>query len=127
MTGRKRDFIYAFIVGGLLSIAAQLIFTLLQGFVPPATATVLMLACCATIGMVLAWAGVYGEMERIAGFGAILPFSGLAAGIVHAVSASVQEGNSLPRVIWDGLKGPVFVFGTGIVFTFLFVVLLRLL
>jgi hypothetical protein len=67
------------------------------------------------IGGILFVSGIYQKIEVILGFGAILPFSGLAAGVAGIIVKAKITGETIGHAIKSGLMLLVFVVGTGMI------------
>lgn len=105
----------AFVIGGILSVVGQffiVIFASILGMSSPLVGP-LALVALGLVGGILFIAGIYQKLEKIGGYGAILPFSGLAAAVAGLfVGAKAEKGSS-----YDGLKASlsliVYVIGIG--------------
>ena len=126
MTGKKADYFWAFMVGGFISVIAELVFLLLlMGGVIYSSAVIWMLAIIALLGMIAAYFGIYDKL-KIGGFGAILPFCGLTSSIVQEVARSLMHGKSMRKAAWAGLKAATLVFAVGIPFAFVLAFIIHL-
>lgn len=105
-----------FLSGGLLSVVGQVCMNLFVSLLGPGSPLVgaLTLVSMGFIGCVLFIAGLYQKFEKFGGFGTIMPFSGLAAGIGSAFVAVQEEGGSTGAAIKAGLMVVVYVLGSGI-------------
>lgn len=127
MTGKPIDYLWAFIIGGLISIAAQLVLELfLAAGCSFAYAITFMLAVISALGGVFTASGHYQKLVVKSGFGAILPFSGFSAAISEFSAAALDEGKSFWTSAYTGLRGPLIVFAIGFPFAFI-VALIKLL
>lgn len=118
MTGKRIDILWAFIGGGVLSVLLEGLWRIVMAIgVPSGWEITVMMMIVALIGMVTTYFGWYPKLIGRCGFGAILPFCSLASAIVGDTAAAIKEGDSLGKAARKGLKGPCFVFGTGILFT----------
>jgi len=88
-----RNAIWAFAVGGAISVVGQFFLGLfqLQGL-PLQEATVSTAGVMITLGALLTGLGVYDKIGRRAGMGAALPISGFANSIVSSAMEFRREG-----------------------------------
>jgi hypothetical protein len=98
----------SFIVGGFFGLIGQLLLVLIgsalgPGFDPNMIA-VLTLIVMGIIGALLFACSLYQKIDKIGGFGAIMPFCGLAAAVSGAVSGIRGSGETLGKSIVKGLK-----------------------
>ncbi len=115
MSGRKIDYLWAFVIGGLIGVVAQAIFMLLLAFdIAYAYAVTLMLAAVATIGVILTVCEQYQRLEALSGFGAMTPLSGFSAAIASFTAAALDGGAKPRQAAWDGLRAGVTIFGIGL-------------
>lgn len=119
MTGKKIDIFWAFVVGGVLSAATEGLWWILvaAGLPVESWAITAMLMILAFVGMVTSYTGVLQRLVGLAGFGVFLPFCSLPCSIILDYTAARAEGNPMGKSVLKGLKGPIFVFGTGISFS----------
>jgi len=124
MSGKSRDFLGAFIVGGAIGVVGQLLVTLYTALgAPPALVPVLMLASISIISTILDIFGIYGKITFFGGVGAMLPFCGLPPSISMAARAQLGEGKSFVSAIWPSLKPAAIIFSIGYVFCIILAVL----
>lgn len=108
----------ALIVGGLLGALGQ-VFCLILGLILGADSplvgpgTLILMGVFALITFPL---GIYQKITEFGGFGAMLPFSGLAAAIADAYDTTQRATGSAASGIWQGLKVFLTVIGIGTVF-----------
>ena len=117
MSGKPVDYLWAFLIGGALCTAAQLVFELLLGAgVEFGLAITLMLAVACALSGVFAVLGQYQKLESLGGFGAMLPFSGFSSAIVQFTAAALDRGESLPAAARKGLADAAafMIFGIGL-------------
>jgi|GEM_PF-2263046 len=121
MTGKKIDVLWAFVVGGILSTAAEVLWLILVSIGLPAStwAITAFLMVLGLIGMITSYFGLYQKLVGLAGFGAFLPFCSLPCSIMLDYTAARSGGDPVGKSVFKGLKGPFFVFGTGISVTIL--------
>jgi hypothetical protein len=120
MKNKPADYVWSFIFGGLLCMAAQFVFQLLlNAGIEFSLAITLMLAIMALISGILTLLGQYQKAELLAGFGAMLPFTGFSAAIIEFTAAALDEGKSFGRACFQGLKSGLIIFGIGLPFAFL--------
>lgn len=119
MTGKRIDILWAFIVGGLLSVVTEALWWIIVALGLPVDswAITVMLIVLAFVGMVTSYLGWFQRLVGLAGFGAFLPFCSLPCSIILDYTAARGEGASMGKAVFKGLKGPIFVFGTGISFS----------
>lgn len=110
-----KQILSAFIVGGLFSVLGQglmSLFALTLGgdspFIVPLT-----LISLGLMGGVLFIGGIYQKIEKIGAFGAILPFSGLAAAVAGAFSGTKAQNGSSSAAVKAAISLVVLVLGTG--------------
>ena len=65
------------------------------------------------VGAVLFVFGVYQKIEQVGGFGAALPFSGLAAAVAGTVVRAKEDGAAMGASMLAGVKLAAWVLGTG--------------
>lgn len=120
MTGKPKDFLWCFLVGGCVGVVGEVIFSLLLAAnVPYGVAIDLMLFILGVIGTILTVFNCYQPLEGLSGMGAISPFSGCITNIAETMSKSLSEGKSYSRAVVDALKGPLYIFGFGIMVCFI--------
>lgn len=107
----------AFLVGGLIAVVGQVflnLYTMVLGpgsmFISAAT-----LVSVGLVGAVLFVLHLYPKIEKFGGFGAIMPFSGLAAAVGGTIVGAKQEGASTGKAIKAGVMLVVYVVGIGTV------------
>lgn len=108
-----RNAVMAFLVGGTITAAAQVVMNLLRGAgLPPADATSWTAAVFVLIGLLLTGLGIYDDIGRIGGMGAFLPITGFANSIGSAAMEFKREGwvLGLGARIFQ-IAGPVIVYG----------------
>lgn len=108
-----RNAVMAFLVGGIITAAAQVVMNLLRGAgLPPADATSWTAAVFVLIGLLLTGLGIYDDIGRIGGMGAFLPITGFANSIGAAAMEFKREGwvLGLGARIFQ-IAGPVIVYG----------------
>lgn len=119
MTGKPKDFFWAFIVGGVFSILCEGLWWLVLAMGVPAMTwaiTVMLMILCA-IGMIMTITGVMGRLVGLSGFGALLPLFTFPAVIIEEAGKALARGESLGIASKKALKGPNFLFSTGITFS----------
>ena len=115
MTGKPIDYVWAFVIGGILSVVAQMVFQLLLPIVQDFSWTITyMLAVMATLSGLLTVAGQYQKLANKAGFGAMLPFTGFSAAIIEFTAAALDEEAGLYAAAKRGLRAAFIVFGVGL-------------
>jgi hypothetical protein len=87
----------AFVVGGLFSVLGQGLMVFFASALGGDSALVgpLTLVALGLIGGVLFIGGIYQKIEKIGAFGAILPFSGLAAAVAGIFAGTKAQTGSL--------------------------------
>ncbi|MFA6808806.1 MAG: SpoVA/SpoVAEb family sporulation membrane protein [Eubacteriales bacterium] len=110
-----KNLLNTFIVGGVLGVLGQVLFTIYIGLLGPDSPMLitLLLVSMGLIGAILFTLGLYQKLEAVAGFGAILPFSGLAAAIAGAIVRTRSAGEPIGKAIKSGLMLVVIVVGIG--------------
>ena len=111
MRGKPVDYLWSFLIGGALCVAAQLVFELLlSAGVEFGLSITLMLAIMAALSGAATILGQYQKLEGLGGFGAMLPFTGFSAAIIEFTAAALKEGLVLlaerksPRYIQDKIN-----------------------
>ena len=111
MRGKPVDYLWSFLIGGALCVAAQLVFELLlSAGVEFGLSITLMLAIMAALSGAATILGQYQKLEGLGGFGAMLPFTGFSAAIIEFTAA----GDTLPRASRKGLSAAFLIFGVGL-------------
>lgn len=105
----------SFIVGGILAMVGQAFMSIAVAVLGPdsfflAAAT---LVGVGLVGAVLFVFGVYQKIEQVGGFGAALPFSGLAAAVAGTVVRAKEDGAAMGASMFAGVKLAAWVLGTG--------------
>lgn len=113
------DYLWSFVIGGLLCAAAQGIFELLLAGVDYSLSITLMLAIAAFLSGIFTVLEQYQKLEGLGGFGAMLPFTGFSAAIVEFSAAALDEGKSAWRACYLGLRSGFIIFGVGLPFALL--------
>lgn len=110
-----KQILSSFIVGGLFSVLGQglmSLFALTLGgnspFIVPFT-----LISLGLMGGMLFIGGIYQKIEKIGAFGAILPFSGLAAAVAGTFSGTKAQNGSSSAAVKAAISLVVLVLGTG--------------
>lgn len=104
-----------FVVGGVLAMIGQAFMSLAIAVLGPDS---FFLAAATLIGVGLVGAilfvfGIYQKIERVGGFGAALPFSGLAAAVAGCVVRTKESGAAMGVSMLAGVKLAACVLGTG--------------
>ncbi|MFA6807929.1 MAG: SpoVA/SpoVAEb family sporulation membrane protein [Eubacteriales bacterium] len=105
----------AFIVGGILGLIGHILLKQYIGVLGPDSPIIglLLLITMGIIGGILFNLKIYQKLEESSGFGAMLPFSGLASAIAGAIVGTRSSGAPLSQAIKSGLMVVVTVVGTG--------------
>lgn len=120
MKNKPADYVWSFILGGLLCAAAQFILQLLlKAGIEFSLAITLMLAAMALLSGISTLFGQYQKAELLAGFGVMLPFTGFSAAIIEFTAAALDEKKSFGYASFQGLKSGLIIFGIGLPFAFL--------
>lgn len=120
MRDTPTDYLWSFVIGGLLCAAAQGIFELLLlAGVDYSLSITLMLAIAAFLSGIFTVLEQYQKLEGLGGFGAMLPFTGFSAAIVEFSAAALDEGKSAWRACYLGLRSGFIIFGVGLPFALL--------
>ena len=115
MRGKPVDYLWSFLIGGALCVAAQLVFELLlSAGVEFGLSITLMLAIMAALSGAATILGQYQKLEGLGGFGAMLPFTGFSAAIIEFTAAALKEGDTLPLASRKGLSAAFLIFGVGL-------------
>jgi len=106
---------WAFLVGGLLSLMGELFLLILQAifgpdspFVGPLTLILMGLFALVTFPL-----GIYQKIDKVGGFGAILPFCGFAASVARAYCTVIEKKGSPAAGVLAGVKVVCYVIGFG--------------
>lgn len=104
----------AFVVGGCIGLITQLLFVIAQMMVGTNVMLAMVVAflMLGVLTTVLFVAGIYERIERVGYFGAVLPFSGLVAGVAHLYLGAKAEGG-VANGIKAGLGLLIGVLGLG--------------
>ncbi len=109
-----KNTLLAFLIGGLICSIGQVFvnFYMIYGGLPPLSASTAGTASLIVIGAVLTGLGVYDDIVKVGGAGAILPVTGFANSMVSPAMEYKKEG----YVFGVGAKlfsvaGPVLVYG----------------
>ena len=108
-----KNIVWAFIVGGLISVVGQLFFLLFQYLgLDEKTGGTATLMVMIFLGAFLTGLGVYDKIGRHAGAGSIVPISGFANSIVSPAMEFRREGlvTGLAAKMFV-IAGPVIVYG----------------
>lgn len=115
MRGKPVDYLWSFLIGGALCVAAQMVFELLlSAGVEFGLSITLMLAIMAALSGAATILGQYQKLEGLGGFGAMLPFTGFSAAIIEFTSAALKEGDTLLRASRKALSAAFLIFGVGL-------------
>ncbi len=107
-----KDLLAAFLVGGLICTAGQLLFEIYSGFCDELTAKTLVSISLIFVSCLLTGIGVYDKIAKFAGGGTLVPITGFANAVCSPAIDSKSEG----FVLGVGAKmftiaGPVIVYG----------------
>ncbi len=117
MTGKPIDYLWSFIIGGILCVLAQGVMLILLSLgVSFGYAITFMLAIMATFGFVLTILEQYQKLEALSGFGAMLPFCGFSAAMIEFSSLALNEGKTFKEAAISGLSAAFTIFGIGMPF-----------
>ena len=115
MRGKPVDYLWSFLIGGALCVAAQMVFELLlSAGVEFGLSITLMLAIMAALSGASTILGQYQKLEGLGGFGAMLPFTGFSAAIIEFTAAALKEGDTLLRASRKALSAAFLIFGVGL-------------
>lgn len=115
MRGKPVDYLWSFLIGGALCVAAQMVFELLlSAGVEFGLSITLMLAIMAALSGAATILGQYQKLEDLGGFGAMLPFTGFSAAIIEFTAAALKEGDTLLRASRKALSAAFLIFGVGL-------------
>ena len=108
-----RNFLVAFIVGGLICLLGQIIQGIVQSMGLDAnTASMVVAIILITAGGLITGLGWYDELGQFAGAGAAVPITGFANAVVSAAMEYRQEGLILGTgARMYSIAGPVLTFG----------------
>lgn len=108
-----RNALKAFLVGGIICTAAQVIFGYLSARLPRTQAFAMTSSLMVFLGAFLTGLGVYDEIGRFAGMGAALPITGFANSVVSPAMEYKREGFVLGvSARMFQVAGPVIVYGS---------------
>lgn len=115
MRGKPVDYLWSFLIGGALCVAAQMVFELLlSAGVEFGLSITLMLAIMAALSGAATILGQYQKLEGLGGFGAMLPFTGFSAAIIEFAASALKEGDTLLRASRKALSAAFLIFGVGL-------------
>ena len=115
MRGKPADYLWSFLIGGALCVAAQMVFELLlSAGVEFGLSITLMLAIMAALSGAATILGQYQKLEGLGGFGAMLLFTGFSAAIIEFTAAALKEGDTLLRASRKALSAAFLIFGVGL-------------
>ena len=115
MRGKPVDYLWSFLIGGALCVAAQMVFELLlSAGVEFGLSITLMLAIMAALSGAATILGQYQKLEGLGGFGAMLPFTGFSAAIIEFTAAALKEGDTLLQASRKALSAAFLIFGVGL-------------
>lgn len=111
---KLKGYLNAFIIGGIMGVIGNLVMKLyLYLNAPYFIALLLTIYTFGLIGSILTAFGPYGKLCEFAGVGAMLPMSGLAAGVVGGILEHRAAGESRGKAAFRGSIGPLCVFFVG--------------
>ena len=115
MSGKKiKGYIASFVVGGLMCVLGNLVLKLfIMTGLPMLFCVLLTIYVFGLVGSILTAFGPYGKLCDFAGIGAMLPLSGLAAGVVGGILEHRAKGESRGKAAFHGTIGPLSVFFVG--------------
>ncbi|NMA68438.1 MAG: SpoVA/SpoVAEb family sporulation membrane protein [Desulfitobacterium sp.] len=109
-----KQILSAFIVGGLFAVLGQfLIVSYSSTGLQPANAGRLTLLTLGVIGGVLFILGIYQKIEKFGAYGAILPFSGLAAAVAGVYEGAKSKTGSSGEGVKAAVSLILYVVGIG--------------
>lgn len=105
----------SFLVGGILAAVGQAFMNLAIAVLGPGSFFIaaVTLVGVGLVGAILFVFGIYQKIEQVGGFGAALPFSGLAAAVAGTVVRTKESGSSMTSSMLAGAKLAAWVLGTG--------------
>ncbi|MGV8084004.1 MAG: SpoVA/SpoVAEb family sporulation membrane protein [Coriobacteriia bacterium] len=112
----SRTVFMAFLVGGLLSVLGQLFLVIAAALVGPTSplAVPLALVFMGLFALVTFIPGWYQKLLKVGGFGAIMPFSGLAAACAGAFCEAKAKTGSSGKAAAAAVGLVAYVVGTGV-------------
>lgn len=115
MLGKPIEYVWTFIIGGLISALSQVVIMIYRAIgVSASWSVTLMLATMAVFGVVTTVLGYYKKWEEKTAIGAYMPFSGAAAFAVECMSDGLVRGEKMPKALWSGIKILLGIYGSGI-------------
>ncbi len=112
------QYLYAFIVGGILCVIAQLLLDYTK--LSPARILVIYV----TGGVVLTAVGLYEKLVDFAGAGATVPLMGFGYSLAKGVGKAIAEHGAL-GILTGGLTATAAGVATAVVFGYLFALLFK--
>lgn len=101
----------AFICGAVCGIIGQGIMKIyITVGLPPGIAVSLTVFTFAVVGAILMAIGIFGKILNFGCAGAMLPMSGLTGAVTNGIMSARAQGFSMGKAIWEGTKGPAYVF-----------------
>ncbi len=118
----------AFLFGGSVAVITEILYKALS-FIPvnPYEQSLLTLVGVAFLGTLLQLLGVYAKLEKVFGFGAMLPIAGLPPAIAGGIARLRKENAPTAQIIKKGFMPVAYVLLFGIGFAALYAVILTLL
>lgn len=125
MNSKFSSVVRAFLTGGLICLAIQVIMAALGAVLPPelppSLRGAIALVIAGAITIVLTLSGVYAKIADFGGMGANLPFIGLVPALTGVMCDARAHGASLGGAIAAALKVMLLLFGCGFGFSLVFV------
>ena len=112
------DYVYAFVVGGAICVAGQLLISLTR--MTPARILVLFV----TLGVALGAVGIYEPLVKFAGAGATVPLTGFGYALSKGAVEAVKE-NGLIGAFTGGITATAGGVAAAIFFGYLFALIFR--
>lgn len=114
--GKPVEYVWAFIIGGLLSALSQVVIMFYRAIgVSASWSVTLMLATMAVFGVIMTVLGYYKKWEEKTAIGAYMPFSGAAAFSIECTNDAFERGEKGLQALWSGIKTLIWIYGSGII------------
>lgn len=110
-----KPILLSFVVGGIFSVIGQFFANLLVSALGAGHPLVdpLTLVALGLVGAVLYTSGIHQKIEKFSGYGAILPFNGLAAAVAGAFAGAKAQTGSAAAGVKAAVWLVLYVLGIG--------------
>ena len=113
MDDKMKGYVASFLVGGVFGVLAFLAFTAYQMMgVPIVWSITFMVYTIALLGGLMTLNGSYQKLTRLSGMGAMMPMSGLSAGMAEYIIMLRKQGTPTSKALKMGMEAPLKIFAT---------------